>query len=74
MIPLSLAEVAVLTGGRLEDGADPHTRVDGPVVADSRQVGPGALARRLGLAAQLLRDAPGPASPVAPAHPQEVAP
>lgn len=68
MIPLSLAEVAALTGGRFEDGADPHTRVDGPVVADSRQVGPDRLA------AQLLRDAPGPASPVAPARSREVAP
>lgn len=43
MIPLSLAEIAALTGGRQHDITDPDARVTGPVVIDSRQVGPGAL-------------------------------
>ena len=43
MIPLTLAEVAALSGGRLAGGADPQQAVVGPVVADSRLVGPGAL-------------------------------
>ena len=42
MIELSLAEVAAATGGRLA-GADPATRVTGPVEFDSRKVGPGGL-------------------------------
>jgi len=41
MIELTAAEVAAATGGRLS--ADPDLRVSGPVVVDSRQVGPGAL-------------------------------
>lgn len=43
MIPLTLAEVAQATGGKLHDVPDPQARVTGPVVHDSRQVGPGAL-------------------------------
>ncbi len=43
MIPLSLAEVAAATGGRLVDVPDPAVAVSGPVVIDSRQVVPGAL-------------------------------
>lgn len=42
MIPLSLGRVAELVGGALLDAA-PEGRVTGPVVADSRQVRPGAL-------------------------------
>jgi UDP-N-acetylmuramoyl-tripeptide--D-alanyl-D-alanine ligase len=46
MIPLSLKEIADLTGGRLhgvdDDGAAALV-VDGPVVTDSREVGPGGL-------------------------------
>ena len=43
MIPLTLAEVAQATGGKLHDVPDPQARVTGPVVHDSRQVVPGAL-------------------------------
>ncbi|TDC47044.1 UDP-N-acetylmuramoyl-tripeptide--D-alanyl-D-alanine ligase [Jiangella ureilytica] len=43
MIPLTLAEVASATGGRLDAGADPAVRVTGPVVTDSREIGPGGL-------------------------------
>jgi UDP-N-acetylmuramoyl-tripeptide--D-alanyl-D-alanine ligase len=43
VIPLNLAEVSALTGGTPTDGADPEAVVTGPVVADSRQVVPGAL-------------------------------
>ncbi|MBF9070986.1 UDP-N-acetylmuramoyl-tripeptide--D-alanyl-D-alanine ligase [Streptacidiphilus fuscans] len=43
MIPLTLAEVAEATGGKLVDTPDPQTRVTGPVVHDSRQILPGAL-------------------------------
>ncbi|MFG3255861.1 UDP-N-acetylmuramoyl-tripeptide--D-alanyl-D-alanine ligase [Streptomyces sp. NPDC048172] len=43
MIPLSLAEIAALTGGRQHDITDPEARITGPVVIDSRQVGPGSL-------------------------------
>lgn len=43
MIPLTLAEVARATGGRLVDGADAGASVSGPVVIDSRRVAPGAL-------------------------------
>jgi UDP-N-acetylmuramoyl-tripeptide--D-alanyl-D-alanine ligase len=43
MIAVSLAEVAAATGGRLAGGAVPQTAITGPVVADSRQVEPGAL-------------------------------
>ena len=46
MIPLSLQEIATITGGRLhgipEDAAD-RLVVDGPVVTDSREAGPGGL-------------------------------
>ena len=46
MIPLSLQEVATITGGRLhgipEDEAG-RLVVDGPVVTDSREAGPGGL-------------------------------
>lgn len=43
MIPLTLAEIASATGGRLDAGADPAVRVTGPVVTDSREIGPGGL-------------------------------
>jgi UDP-N-acetylmuramoyl-tripeptide--D-alanyl-D-alanine ligase len=42
LIPLSLATIAEITGGRL-DGASPETVVSGPVVIDSRTAGPGTL-------------------------------
>ncbi|NHA66794.1 UDP-N-acetylmuramoyl-tripeptide--D-alanyl-D-alanine ligase [Phycicoccus flavus] len=46
MIPTPLAEVAVLTGGRLAGVTEDEARallVDGPVVTDSREAGPGGL-------------------------------
>lgn len=43
MIPLSLAEVAAATGGRLSPDADPHVEVKGSVEFDSRRVGRGGL-------------------------------
>ena len=43
MIPLSLDEIARVTGARLDGGADPAAVVTGPVVIDSRRVGPGGL-------------------------------
>ncbi len=43
MIPLSLAEVARVTGALLADVPDPATLVTGPVVIDSREAGPGSL-------------------------------
>ncbi|PZF80128.1 UDP-N-acetylmuramoyl-tripeptide--D-alanyl-D-alanine ligase [Jiangella anatolica] len=43
MIPLTLAEVASATGGRLDAVPDPAARVTGPVVTDSREIGPGGL-------------------------------
>lgn len=43
MIPLTLAEVAAATSGRLSGVADPQARVDGAVEVDSRRVGPGGL-------------------------------
>jgi UDP-N-acetylmuramoyl-tripeptide--D-alanyl-D-alanine ligase len=43
VIPMRLAEVAHVTAGRLDGGADPDAVVTGPVVADSRQVVPGSL-------------------------------
>ncbi len=43
MIPLTLAEVAEATGGRLDKVADPRARVTADVVVDSRQVVPGGL-------------------------------
>ena len=42
MIPLTLAEIAAITDGRLVN-ADPSTTVTGAVEFDSRQIGPGAL-------------------------------
>jgi UDP-N-acetylmuramoyl-tripeptide--D-alanyl-D-alanine ligase len=42
VIALSLAEIAAVTGGRV-DGIDGRFLVDGPVVVDSREVTPGAL-------------------------------
>ncbi|MFD7258745.1 UDP-N-acetylmuramoyl-tripeptide--D-alanyl-D-alanine ligase [Streptomyces sp. NPDC059874] len=43
MIPLSLAEIADITGGRPHDIPDPSVRISGPVVIDSRQVESGSL-------------------------------
>src|SRR4051812_29016 len=43
MIPVSLAEVARATGGRLAGGAEPLTTITGPGVVDSRLAAPGAL-------------------------------
>jgi UDP-N-acetylmuramoyl-tripeptide--D-alanyl-D-alanine ligase len=45
MIPMTLRDVAVLTGGSLHPGtdADGDVLVDGPVVTDSRDAGPGSL-------------------------------
>ncbi len=45
MIPMTLAEVAAVTGGRLDPPgqATGAVRVDGPVVTDSREAGPGGL-------------------------------
>ncbi|QPK82685.1 UDP-N-acetylmuramoyl-tripeptide--D-alanyl-D-alanine ligase [Corynebacterium qintianiae] len=43
MIPLELATIAEITGGRLSDGANPHAIVDGFVEFDSRKISPGGL-------------------------------
>jgi UDP-N-acetylmuramoyl-tripeptide--D-alanyl-D-alanine ligase len=43
VIPLSLAAIAEITGGRLDQVPDPGVTVTGPVVIDSRTAGPGAL-------------------------------
>jgi UDP-N-acetylmuramoyl-tripeptide--D-alanyl-D-alanine ligase len=43
LIPLSLDEIARITGARLDGGADPAAVVSGPVVIDSRRAGPGGL-------------------------------
>ncbi|MFS0702491.1 UDP-N-acetylmuramoyl-tripeptide--D-alanyl-D-alanine ligase [Cellulomonas sp. 179-A 4D5 NHS] len=44
MIALTAADIAAATGGVLRpDTLDPRTVVPGPVVVDSRQVGPGSL-------------------------------
>jgi UDP-N-acetylmuramoyl-tripeptide--D-alanyl-D-alanine ligase len=43
VIPLPLAEVALVTGAQLADVPDPATLVTGPVVIDSREAGPGSL-------------------------------
>ena len=43
MIRLTLAEVAAITGGHLDGGADDAAVVTGPVVADSRQAATGCL-------------------------------
>ncbi|HKG48938.1 MAG TPA: UDP-N-acetylmuramoyl-tripeptide--D-alanyl-D-alanine ligase [Actinomycetales bacterium] len=41
MIPLSLADVATIVGAKLH--GDPEAVVDGPVVTDARECGPGSL-------------------------------
>ena len=43
MIPLTLAEVATATGGRLDAGTDPETVISGAVTIDSRAIGAGDL-------------------------------
>ena len=46
MIPLSLSQIAALTGGRLHGISNQEASalvVDGPVVTDSREAGPGGL-------------------------------
>jgi len=43
VIPVPLAEVAGVTGGRLTDVPDPAALVAGPVVIDSREAAPGSL-------------------------------
>jgi UDP-N-acetylmuramoyl-tripeptide--D-alanyl-D-alanine ligase len=43
VIPLSLDDIARVTGARLDGGADPAAVVTGPVVIDSRRVAPGSL-------------------------------
>ncbi|MFB9659486.1 UDP-N-acetylmuramoyl-tripeptide--D-alanyl-D-alanine ligase [Glycomyces mayteni] len=43
MIPMSLAQVAAVTGGTLSETADPATLVTGDVEFDSRKAGPGGL-------------------------------
>ena len=43
MIPLSLAQIADITGAMLDRVPDPGALVRGPVVIDSRQAGPGGL-------------------------------
>ena len=43
MIPLSLSEVAQVTGAQPDDVPDPGALVTGPVVIDSREAGPGSL-------------------------------
>jgi UDP-N-acetylmuramoyl-tripeptide--D-alanyl-D-alanine ligase len=42
VIPMTLGEIAAVTGGRLV-GADPSTAVTGPVEYDSRKITPGGL-------------------------------
>lgn len=43
MIPLTLAEVAAATGGRLAAGTDPDLVISGAVTIDSRSIGAGDL-------------------------------
>jgi UDP-N-acetylmuramoyl-tripeptide--D-alanyl-D-alanine ligase len=43
VIPLSLGEIARITGARLDGGADPAAVVTGSVVIDSRRAGAGGL-------------------------------
>ena len=43
MIPLSLEEIARITGARLDRDTDPSAVVFGPVVIDSRRAAPGSL-------------------------------
>jgi UDP-N-acetylmuramoyl-tripeptide--D-alanyl-D-alanine ligase len=43
VIPLSVAQVAAVTGAVLADGADPAALITAPTVIDSREVEPGSL-------------------------------
>ncbi|HEV2372158.1 MAG TPA: UDP-N-acetylmuramoyl-tripeptide--D-alanyl-D-alanine ligase [Streptosporangiaceae bacterium] len=43
MIPLTVAEIASVVGGRLHDVSDPAATVDAPPASDSREVAPGGL-------------------------------
>jgi UDP-N-acetylmuramoyl-tripeptide--D-alanyl-D-alanine ligase len=43
VIPMSLAQVAAVTGGKLSETADPQALVTGGVEYDSRKAGPGGL-------------------------------
>jgi len=43
VIPLSLSDIAGITGATLDQVADPAAMVTGPVIIDSRATGPGAL-------------------------------
>ena len=43
MIPLSVAQIAAVTGARLAGAPDPAALVTGPVVIDSREAVPGSL-------------------------------
>jgi UDP-N-acetylmuramoyl-tripeptide--D-alanyl-D-alanine ligase len=43
VIPLSLAAIAGITGAKLHAAPDPGVTVTGPVVIDSRKIGPGGL-------------------------------
>lgn len=43
MIPMTLARIAEITGGRLSPEADPDAMVTGYVEFDSRKIGPGGL-------------------------------
>lgn len=43
MIPLSINEIARITGAWLDNVPDPAAMVAGPVIIDSREVGPGSL-------------------------------
>ncbi|MGH3411368.1 MAG: Mur ligase domain-containing protein, partial [Streptosporangiaceae bacterium] len=43
MIPLTVAQLAEMTGAALDQVPDPGAIVSGPVVIDSREAQPGAL-------------------------------
>jgi UDP-N-acetylmuramoyl-tripeptide--D-alanyl-D-alanine ligase len=43
LIPLSVSEIAAVTGGTMHDVPDPGVRLSGPAVCDSREAGPGGL-------------------------------
>jgi UDP-N-acetylmuramoyl-tripeptide--D-alanyl-D-alanine ligase len=43
VIPLSLAQIATITGAAMDQVADPGVAVTGPVVIDSRRAAPGSL-------------------------------
>lgn len=43
MIELTVGKIAEITGGELVDGADPDTKVLGPVEFDSRRIKPGGI-------------------------------